>query len=453
MYLPIAFQQNMKNLLQLEYVDFIKAFDQDTFHGLRINTLKISVEDFLKISPFKLRAIPWSRDGFYINKEERPGKHIYYTAGLYYIQEPSAMLPAEILDVQPGERVLDICAAPGGKSAQLAAQLNGKGVLISNDISAERTKPLAKNLALLGVENSVILNEKPKNLARIFNSWFDAILVDAPCSGEGMFRRDEQATKSWEDYGTDSCMPMQKDILEHAATMLKPGGRLVYSTCTFSPQENEEMIARFLKTHEDFELLPISKVGGAEDGRPEWGGGIPELAFTLRAWPHKIQGEGHFVALLRKNISAENKKYKNEWKTTTPLDIALWQEFEQTNLNKKFAGKFITFANHLYLINQELLELTGLKVIRPGFYLGEFKKKRFEPSHSLALALKDTDATKNIALSINDNELERYLKGDTIETDGPNGWTVVTIDSYGIGWGKVVQGVLKNHYPKGWRKQ
>ena len=253
-----------------EYEAFLLSYSMPRYYGLRVNTLKISVEEFIKISPFKLEKIPWTKDGFYYDEGEHPGKHPFYYAGLYYIQEPSAMLPATVLDARPGEYILDLCAAPGGKTVQIAAGMKGEGLLIANDISSERIKALVKNIELCGVRNTIVTNEQPKKLAAKFPTYFDKILVDAPCSGEGMFRKDENAAKSWGKYKCDACSSVQKDILEYADIMLKPGGRLVYSTCTFSPEEDEVVIGNFLKKHDNYETFEIPLIAGIENGRADW---------------------------------------------------------------------------------------------------------------------------------------------------------------------------------------
>lgn len=324
--LPPLFESRMQQWLGSEYEKFVASYDRPRHAGIRVNTLKIDPEAFRSVSPFGLKPIPWCETGFYVDENERPGKHPYYHAGLYYIQEPSAMEPAEALRPEPGDRVLDLCAAPGGKSTQIAAKLRGKGVLVTNDISAERTKALAKNIEMSGVRNAVVLNETPERIAEKFPAYFDKILIDAPCSGEGMFRKDPDAVRQWEKHSVEVCTVMQRDILDTVASMLAPGGRIVYSTCTFSPEENEAMIALFLARHPDFVVGELPHSPLFAPGRPEWaaelvesGGGLspllheaahdgepllsrPEaLAQTARAariWPHLAEGEGHFVCVL-----------------------------------------------------------------------------------------------------------------------------------------------------------
>ncbi|QDH22692.1 RsmB/NOP family class I SAM-dependent RNA methyltransferase [Saccharibacillus brassicae] len=324
--LPPLFESRMQRWLGSEYESFIASYDRPRYAGIRVNTLKIDADEFLAASPFGLKPIPWCETGYYIDENQRPGKHPYYHAGLYYIQEPSAMEPAEALRPEPGDRVLDLCAAPGGKSTQIAAKLRGEGILVTNDISAERTKALAKNIEMSGVRNAVVLNETPERIAEKFPAYFDKILIDAPCSGEGMFRKDPDAVRQWEKHSVEVCTVMQRDILDTVASMLASGGRIVYSTCTFSPEENEAMIALFLARHPDFAVGELPHSPLFAPGRPEWAAGLVEsggglspllheaapggepllsrpgaLAPTARAariWPHLAEGEGHFVCVL-----------------------------------------------------------------------------------------------------------------------------------------------------------
>ncbi|MDD6340261.1 MAG: RsmB/NOP family class I SAM-dependent RNA methyltransferase, partial [Butyrivibrio sp.] len=303
MQLPQKYLESMKDLLGEEETNrYIESFGQERLYGLRVNTEKISVEDFLKISPFELKPVPWIPNGFYYEGNVTPSKHPYYFAGLYYLQEPSAMTPAYVLDVNEGERVLDLCAAPGGKSTELGAKLKHTGLLVSNDISASRAKALLKNIEVFGIGNVIVTCEYPQKLENSFEEYFDKILVDAPCSGEGMFRKNEEAATEWSEENVRLCAARQDEVLGYAAKMLRPGGRLVYSTCTFAPAENEGSISRFLTTHPDFSLVRVAAPEGFVCGRADW---ITESAGdidkTLRIMPHKVKGEGHFLAVLIRN--------------------------------------------------------------------------------------------------------------------------------------------------------
>ncbi len=308
MRLPERFALRMQELLKEEWQEILKAWESEPYQGLRVNTLKISAVELKRKLPFDLEPIPWVEEGYYYSGGERPAKHPYYQAGLYYLQEPSAMAPVVCLEIKPGEKVLDLCAAPGGKSTQIAAKLQGKGLLVTNDSNEERVKALVWNLEHWGATNAVVTNETPERLARVFPAYFDKILVDAPCSGEGMFRKDPRAIKSWENYSVENCALLQKDILEWAASMLKPGGRLLYSTCTFSPEENEGVIAHFLAKHPDFKIISLPLAHGWDRGRPEWIDDAAGLVVDARRlWPHKVKGEGHFLALLKKKRGGSSK--------------------------------------------------------------------------------------------------------------------------------------------------
>ncbi|MUG71378.1 RsmB/NOP family class I SAM-dependent RNA methyltransferase, partial [Paenibacillus validus] len=320
--LPAVFLQHMERLLEADFPAFLASYDEARLYGLRVNTLKLSPAAFERLSPIGLRPIPWAETGFYYQgaaprggsetegsaDEVRPGKHPHYHAGLYYIQEPSAMAPVELLDPKPGDRVLDLCAAPGGKTTQIAAKLQGEGVVVTNDIHPDRVKALVKNIELNGVRNAVVLNDDPAKLVDAFAGYFDKILVDAPCSGEGMFRKEEEMAKAWEPAWTAKYAAMQHTLIAQAARMLRPGGRLVYSTCTFSPEENEDIIAAFLAEHPAFEVEPVERADGRaawSAGRPDWvrGAGEPAaaaVAGTVRLWPHLVGGEGHYAAVLRR---------------------------------------------------------------------------------------------------------------------------------------------------------
>jgi NOL1/NOP2/sun family putative RNA methylase len=459
MKLPGEFLNKMKSLLDnKEYDEFIESYEQPRYYGLRVNTLKISVEGFLKITPFNLEPIPWTRDGFYYPEGENPGRHPYYNAGLYYIQEPSAMLPGEVIDAKPGEYILDLCAAPGGKTVQIAAGLKGKGLLVANDINADRVKALVKNIELCGVKNAVVLNETPEKLVLKFEGFFDKILVDAPCSGEGMFRKDEEAARSWERYKCEKCESMQWDIMQNVDRMLKPGGCIVYSTCTFSPEEDERMISRFLDLHDNYEILEIPKVAGIESGRPEWSDGNAGLAKTARLWPHRVKGEGHFVALLRKKSIGDTAMFEpstlNFQHSTKNGDG--WHEalstFISKNLNISIAGHFEAKGSNIYNLPVPFPDLNGLKVAKFGWYLGEYVNGRFDPSHSLVVSLKRNELKKTIDFSAESREASSYLKGETVMAEGDSGLVAVCIDGYTAGWAKQSGDMLKNLYPKGWRK-
>ena len=453
MNLPKEYIDNMTNLLGEEYKEYEACLDKPMFHGIRINTKKISVEDFFEINPFSLTPIPWCENGFYFDEKiDKPSKHPYYYAGLYYIQEPSAMTPAAVLPVDEGDRVLDICAAPGGKSTELAAKLNGTGILVSNDISASRAKALLKNLEVFGVENSLIISEAPYKLSERFYEYFDKILIDAPCSGEGMFRKSMSMVSAWDETKNQMFSDLQRSILDEVVKMLKPGGKLLYSTCTFAPIENEKSIEYLLSLDDRLKISDWDRYEGFDHGHPEWSDtGLKDIEKSARIWPHRVDGEGHFVCLVEKEGEISNTSNFGDYpikKAKLPKEV---EEF-LSNVGRDFnTNRLEISGDKLYFIPDTFPSVRGLRILRCGLYLGELKKNRFEPSQSLAMALKKEEYTNVIDLSADDERVIKYLKGETIEAEGSNGWALVCVDSYPLGWGKLNNGVLKNKYLPGWR--
>ena len=453
MNLPKEYIDNMTNLLGEEYKEYEACLDKPMFHGIRINTKKISVEDFLEINPFSLTPIPWCENGFYFDEKiDKPSKHPYYYAGLYYIQEPSAMTPAAVLPVDEGDRVLDICAAPGGKSTELAAKLNGTGILVSNDISASRAKALLKNLEVFGVENSLIISEAPYKLSERFYEYFDKILIDAPCSGEGMFRKSMSMVSAWDETKNQMFSDLQRSILDVVVKMLKPGGKLLYSTCTFAPIENEKSIEYLLSLDDRLKISDWDRYEGFDYGHPEWSDtGLKDIKKSARIWPHRVDGEGHFVCLVEKEGEISNTSNFGDYpikKAKLPKEV---EEF-LSNVGRYFnTNRLEISGDKLYFIPDTFPSVRGLRILRCGLYLGELKKNRFEPSQSLAMALKKEEYTNVIDLLADDERVIKYLKGETIEAEGSNGWALVCVDSYPLGWGKLNNGVLKNKYLPGWR--
>jgi len=378
--------------------------------------------------------VPWEPMGFYYDPESRPGLHPYHEAGVYYLQEASAMAPVTLLDPQPGERVCDLCAAPGGKTTQIAGKMAGEGFLLCNEINPKRAKILSRNIERLGVANALVTNEHPQTLADRFTGFFDRVLIDAPCSGEGMFRKEEAAVTDWSQETVEMCAHRQAEILHSGAALVRPGGRLVYSTCTFAPEENEMAVAEFLKKHPEFTPEKVD----APWFTPTENGGF-------RLWPHKLRGEGHFAAVLRKTGAAEPEGAVAKGQ---PLPKQ-WEAFaKQLNISLP-AGKVILFGQSLYWAPMDLPPIERLRVLRPGLELGEVKKDRFEPAHALALWLKDAGNT--IDLPADSPLLQAYMHGEAIPAK-VKGWCLVKTDGYSIGWGKGDGNVLKNHYPKGLRR-
>ncbi len=453
--LPQAFLQRMKEMLGEEYPLFLESYKETKNQALRLNPLKGEGGRFLELSPFLMEPVLWEENGYYYDENHKPGKHPYHEAGVYYIQEASAMLPAALLETQPGEKILDLCAAPGGKSTQIAAAMKGKGLLISNEIHPARARILSENIERMGICNAIVVNHSPDALAEHFPGFFDKILVDAPCSGEGMFRKNEEAVKEWSPENVRMCGQRQDEILDHAAKMLREGGKLVYSTCTFAPEENEGSISRFLKRHPEFALMTVQKHPGMVCGNPAW---IKEpaqgLENTIRLWPHRIKGEGHFAALLCKEGNAEGKRTGTYGYETgiSEKECREYTAFKEEYLKKELTGVLIKFGEQLYLAPKETPSLNHLKVLRPGLHLGTLKKNRFEPAHALALALKPEEVLQSVDLTLENLQKVKYLNGQTFETDKQTGWCLVSVDGYSIGWGKAAGGIMKNHYPKGLRK-
>lgn len=468
MKLPQDFLDQMEPLLTSEYEQFKQALAEKSYAGLRVNTLKTGIKEFIKQCPFELDPVPWVEEGFYYQDDERPGKHPFYHAGLFYLQEPSAMAPVAILNPRPGDKVLDLCAAPGGKTTQIGARLKGEGILVANDINRERIKPLVKNLELFGITNCLVTNEEPEKLAGVFPGYFDKILIDAPCSGEGMFRKDPSLIRSWESfrhiYGAT-----QEQILENAAKMLKPGGLLLYSTCTFNPEENEGQIKRFIANqHNEFTIEAVTTPGEYSRGRPDWVNGEEDLAKTVRLWPHRVKGEGHYAALLKKqevNLDEElaqttDKRRKatklgsaNSWQKLTKGELEVVGNFWANYVKIPLSVNLVHIKNYVYNLREDLPDLSKIKVIRPGWYLGELKKARFEPSQGLAMALTKEDFLQVIDLPVESDLIDRYLKGETLVNEVEfQGWTVVCVAGHPLGWAKGLGSQLKNYYQKSWRK-
>lgn len=580
--LPAGFLARMKKMLGGEYEDFLAAYASDggshdaaavepdgtaggtlkdgsgiipdgtaagapsekpsRYAALRVNPRKEDPEAFRKSGLFHLEPVPWERRGFYYHPErgDRPGRHPYHAAGVYYIQEPSAMAVVALSGIRPGERVLDLCAAPGGKSTQAAACLQGKGWLLCNEIHPGRAKILSQNIERLGYANVVVSNESAERLAGRFPSFFDTVIVDAPCSGEGMFRKEEAAVRDWSPENVRRCAERQQEILEQAAAMTGEGGTLVYSTCTFAPQEDEETVAVFLSNHSEFTMADLPNMIGGEKmaeygfdtGHPEWVEipGILEniragLSKTIRIWPHRTKGEGHYIARLtkvgEKDLSGHAMEVNfRERKDMDPGDGArndrksesgcrvdgrqegghridrepgnstknenrfgrrkrpgtrgtkgrntgdssaaeLWKAFARENLAKESQeyveqafqeGRIALFGSQLYLL-PEVLNLTGLHILRPGLHLGTVKKDRLEPAHALAMTLRPAQAARMMDISSDSPEALRWLCGEALDRDGAKGWTLVCVDRHSMGWGKAGGGIIKNHYPKGLRIQ
>ena len=461
MNLPIEFEKKMKAFLGNEWDDFLYSYDNNRFQALRFNTLKVqSYEEIMRILKVlgisSDKRVSWANEAYYFDENVRPGKHPYHEMGLYYIQEPSAMSAAALLAPKPGMRVLDLCAAPGGKSTQLATYLGDSGLLVSNEINTQRSRILSQNIERMGIKNAIVTNEDSFVLASHFPGFFNAIQVDAPCSGEGMFRKLPEAIEQWSMENVAICAARQKEILDNAAVMLKPGGVIVYSTCTFSKEENEDVIEYFLERHPDFTLEEME-----------------------RFWPHKVDGEGHFVAkLVRRGCvdtdlkadrkTKKNKNSKNRKNETKPAltkeNMKLLSEFLDETISEDMAAwiknsRLVMFGEQLYRLPDMEVDIKGLKVQRAGLHIGEFKKQRFEPSHSLALALKLSEAKNVVKLTCDNPQTIGFFNGQSVvlsdeqTAECKKGWALVCVDGYTAGWGKVNGTQVKNHYPKGLRNK
>ena len=462
--LPEAFLLKMQELLGEEFGQYLESFKEEWKPGLRVNTLKLSPGELAELVPWNLEPVPWADNGFYYDgtldgEVLRPSKHPAYYAGLYYLQEPSAMTPAAMLPVVPGDRVLDLCAAPGGKSTELASKLKSRGMLVSNDISYSRARALLKNLELAGAANICVTSEAPEKLAGVWPEFFDKILVDAPCSGEGMFRRDEDMVKDWNEKGPEYYVPIQRQILSQAAAMLRPGGYMLYSTCTFSGEEDEENVAYVLEEFPQMQLccLDLDKVPGACGG---FG-----LSGCMRLFPHRLKGEGHFLALMRKKGGDDGGK-----EILPPMDpgtagkrVRAVEKEKELDAFLRQSGaewdyeRIVIHQDNAYYLPEGLAWNLPLRFLRTGLFLGELKKGRFEPSQALAMSMKAGQFPNTVSFPGGDSRVLRYLKGETISLEGDEGpvkgWCLAAMEGFPLGWAKGTGMSLKNKYYPGWRWQ
>ena len=456
MNLPEKFTSRIKIDLYAEYEDFIGIYNEKPLHGIRLNTTKISREEFLGICPFELQSVPWDENGFIYDIEKcKPSKHPFYHAGLYYIQEPSAMAPANLLSPQTGDAVLDLCAAPGGKSVQLSSMMKDNGLLVCNDINPKRVRALIRNMEWFGIKNVMILNEEPARMAEIWKTSFDCVLVDAPCSGEGMFRRDSKAAASWEQYGGKACTEIQRGIIRDASEMLAENGKLVYSTCTFSMSENEKIVSGFVKENSGFEMGTIPEEWDIS-GELTIDGAEPVSGFG-RVWPHKHRGEGHFMAKVhcRKTTGAVQAELHKAGKAAFGRGLEPVKDFIEENISgfEDCIARMDIHGGKVYIRPEKSFNLAGLKYVRNGWLIGEVEKGRFTPSQSFAMGLKKHQVLNTIDLSIEDPDVYKYLKGETLGVKCNKGWNLVCVEGYPLGWGKGQGGFLKNMYNKNWRMQ
>ncbi|MDQ0222466.1 RsmB/NOP family class I SAM-dependent RNA methyltransferase [Streptococcus moroccensis] len=435
MQLPESFRLRYEKWLGTEEAQaFFQTFQQPAVTGFRTNPLKENQRSFDAPIP----SMPWSYYG------KVSGKSLEHVTGLVYSQEPAAQVVGQIAQPEPGMKVLDLCAAPGGKSTHLLSYLNNQGILVSNEINKKRSKILVENIERFGARNVIVTNESAERLAKVFKAYFDLIVLDAPCSGEGMFRKDPDAINYWSEDYPASCARLQRKIIQDAMIMLKPGGRLVYSTCTWAPEENEDIVNWVLEEFPDFNLIPVAKINGMVEGL-----GQPE---TARMYPHHFKGEGQFVAHFQdKKQGISDKPVKSGKSNLTKDQLHYWREFESKHLNVKLEGILQTFGDELYLVPQGLPDLSKMRLARNGLHLGTYKTKRFEPSFALGVALKPKEVMQSLTLC--DEEAERYIRGEALALNSslPNGWYQVLVAGNGLGFAKWVNGTLKNYYPKGLR--
>lgn len=455
--LPPRFLELMQALLGDEFPDFVEAVNEEPVGGLRVNTLKLTPKEFGSLAPFPLgEKVPWAPGAFVLPRMDfSPGLHPYHLAGLYYLQDPSAMAPAALLEPQPGERILDLAAAPGGKTTQLAALMQGQGLLVANEIKDKRLGHLTMNVERWGAGNIVITNETPERLADHFGAFFDRVLVDAPCSGEGMFRKDWSARLDWSPEMVAGCAARQKNILRVTGKLVRPGGTMLYSTCTFAPEENEAVIARFLDDFPDFHVDSLPGMPGSMPGRPDWLTADlrrPGLEKALRLFPHRIVGEGHFICRLKRDgVQRQSWEEEDEIPGLDRSQADLWEVFAAHTLAVTIPqNRLRVRGDRLYLVPELMPDFRHLRVVHPGVWLGNFKTGRFEPAHPLVLFLKPGESRQTLDLPSGSQALSAYLRGETLASPGTASWTLVTVDGWPLGWGKRVQGVVKNHYPRGW---
>lgn len=434
------FDARMKSLLKDEYDDFKKALLEKPVKGLYLNRNKKNVERVLDQN--YVEHHPIVENGYLYDENYHPGRSAYFLAGLYYIQEPSAMLVADALPIEPDDFVLDMCGAPGGKSCEIASRLTGEGILIANDIEASRARILSENIERFGLDNTIVTNVDPMRFTKQFQEAFDKIVLDAPCSGEGMFRKLEQAIDTWSEEKVLECAHIQKNLLKGAYDMLKQGGMVIYSTCTYSYEENEAMV-HYAVDELGFELLPLNKSSGLCPG--------VDLDEVVRCYPHHYRGEGHFIALLRKPGNSPRKQVRTIKPSVNLADLKVLKAFYQENLNKKVPSYIIENNGHLYAVKKNFPELKGIRVLRNGLYLGEVRKNRFIPSYSLALTLTKQDVKRSYDFPSESEEIKKYIHGETLEGTGEKGFGVIFVDGYPLSFYKESNQV-KNLFPKGLRR-
>jgi len=447
--LPPGFAERFSRWLGDEAPAFFAALaGRDV--GLRLNLLRGPLEALRARMPWKTQPVPWCPEGLRLQEEAHVGSHPYHAAGVFYVQDPSAMTAGVLLDPRPGEWVLDVAAAPGGKATHLAARMAGQGVLAANEVVGRRAAALADNLERMGVTNALVTQEHPDRLAERWESLFDALLVDAPCSGEGMFFHNPQALRDWSLAAVEGNARRQQMLLDQAAPLVRPGGRLLYSTCTFSPEENEGVVAEFLAHHPDFALVDLPPLPGLSPGRPEWIGAPEEIGRSGRLWPHRGPGHGHFYALLRRKGRARQYVPPRRFDTGMPGRVlnlyrqGLRQVLVQPPPEE---GLLLAGNDELYVTPMDPALWTGLHVLRPGWRVAYLRHGEVEADHALAVALRPEQAQRSVNLEVDDPRVVQYLRGSPWPDDGPAGRVLVTVDGFPLGWARRGGGRLTSRYP------
>ena len=447
--LPVDFENRMKNLLGDEFEAYKASLEEKPVRSFRINTDKISLKEFNKINIFNTEKIPYSLTGFYFDFE-KIGNHPYHHAGMIYVQEPGAMAPAECLQLKEDWLILDMCSAPGGKSTQLRNKLGENGILVSNEIIPSRCKILTSNVERLGLKNVITTCMDSERIARLYPKTFDFIMVDAPCSGEGMFRKEQIAIDEWSKENVEKCAVRQMEILENASKCLKNGGYIVYATCTFSLEENEMLIDEFLSNHPEFELVRVNEAveKNTSDGIFFDGCKCENITFTRRVYPHKNKGEGQFMALLHNTDPERQTELKKSKSNNIKIDKTVFDFLD--NVLTTYNKDNVKMNNDTPIYFNGDFDTTGATVYMKGITIGEIKKNYIQPHHQFFMAMSDCFKRK-IELTAESDEVKKYLFGEEFDTTCENGWAVVTINGCSLGGVKVVNGRAKNHYPKGLR--
>ena len=451
---PGAFQARMRELLGDEAAAFLDSLARPAQRAVRANPGKLDPAELPGLLGIGPDPVPWCREGFFLPERARVGDTIAHAAGLGYVQEPSALAVGEALDIRPGQRVLDLAAAPGGKTTLVAGRLGAEGVVVANELQRSRVQALADNLDRWGSWRTALAGDTVARLADRLPGRFDRVLLDAPCSGEGLFRRNPAAAAQWRPGHVRGSAERQRALLADAARLVGPGGTLVYSTCTFAPEENEQQVAGFLATHPGWEVGDLPRHEGFAPGRPDWApGGPPDLTRTVRLWPHRIRGEGHFIAKLVRPAAPEAGEGRRRL-STAPRGAASggvlegWRGFAADALSGDVPDA-AAVGERVYCLPDREVAAAGVRMVRPGLLLGRERPGRFEPAHALAMAIDPALARR--VREVDDREAGAWLRGETLEDGGPGGWTLVVWNGWPLGWGRGVSGTLKNHYPKGLR--